>query len=102
MLTLGIQPPCCEEAQAIHGGPCRKDLRPQPPELKGEQELVSRGERERGFQETEGTTCAKAQGQEKARHIWAAPRGVGWVEHIMEAKGNGEVRSQKPSRGWLR
>ena len=66
-------------------------MRSQPPQLKGEQELVSGGERERGFQETEGTAYAKAQGQEKAWHVWAAPRGVGWAEHIPQARGHGEV-----------
>lgn len=49
MLTLGIRPPCCEEAQVIDGGPYRKDLKPQPLELKDEQELVSRGDGERAF-----------------------------------------------------
>lgn len=40
---------CCEEAQAICRDPQRKDPRPQTLELKAEQELVSREERERVF-----------------------------------------------------
>lgn len=50
-LTLGIQPPCCEETEGISGDPHRNNPRPQTLELKAEQELVSRGERERVSQQ---------------------------------------------------
>lgn len=74
--------------------------------LKDELELTSSGDGERAFQQEKGTACAKAQTQrqERAWHTWAAPRGAGWVEHMVETRGDEEsvARSQEDSGGWLR